>query len=301
MGNYFRLKLMTDTTKKLSLTNLREQLDEIDDKIHQLLMDRTLVTDQVAEYKKNMPTKIRPAREAEILYRLTANHKGNFPKDGLARIWREIIGSTLRTEGPFSMSAYGTDTIHGYIEIARDQFGSFTPLTKSGSTRTIVDAVRTTEATLGILPLPQSDDEEYWWRLLVSSAPGTPKIIARLPFISDGKPRADGLEALVISPVPQEKTGRDRSYLVIEADGEISFKTIERSLSQAGVSVAFYQVWHDPDRPATWHHFIETFGYVEDGGRQIGRFYDALGARVKRILHLGGYATPLGFEDINNS
>ena len=291
---------MNDKPKQVSLLELREQLDEIDDKIHQLLMDRTLVTDQVAVLKKDMPTKIRPSREAEILYRLTAQHKGNFPSDGLARIWREIIGSTLRTEGPFSIAAYGTETEHGLVEIARDQYSSYTPLIKSGSTRAIVEAVRKAEASLGVLPFPQSDDQDYWWRFLVSSNPETPKIIARLPFISNGKPRADGLEALVIAPVPQEETGRDRSYLAIEADEEIGFKAIEKALSQAGASVAFYQVWHNPDRPADWTHLIETFGYIEDGGGQMSRFYDALGKRVSRILHIGGYATPLGFEDLHH-
>ena len=284
------------TVDKDKLAALRREIDRIDESIHDLIIERTKVVEKVRNAKRGEKIKIRPAREAEILYRLMKRHRGHFPKRELARIWREIIVATLRFEGPFSVAIYVGDNGAGYADMARDQYGSFTPMSRHVSTRAVVEAVRNMQATVGILPLPRRDDEEHWWRLLVSETLDTPRVIARLPFIG-GAAGAD-LEALVICAIDQEQTGRDRSYLAVEADADIGFKAVEQALSQAGVSAVSHQVWHGPDRPAVWTYLVEVFGFVDTKGRQLDRLKDSLGRPAKRLVHLGGYATPLGDADL---
>ncbi|HEX9569819.1 MAG TPA: chorismate mutase [Rhodospirillales bacterium] len=284
------------TVDKDKLAALRREIDRIDESIHDLIIERTKVVEKVRNAKRGEKIKIRPAREAEILYRLMKRHRGHFPKRELARIWREMIVATLRFEGPFSVAIYVGDNDAGYADMARDQYGSFTPMSRHVSTRAVVEAVRNMQATVGILPLPRRDDEDHWWRLLVSETPDTPRVIARLPFIS-GAAGTD-LEALVICIIDQEQTGRDRSYLAVEADADIGFKAVEQALSQAGVSAVSHQVWHGPDRPAVWTYLVEVFGFVDTKGRQLNRLKDGLGRPAKRLVHLGGYATPLGNADL---
>ena len=284
------------TVDKDKLAALRREIDRIDESIHDLIIERTKVVEKVRNAKRGEKIKIRPAREAEILYRLMKRHRGHFPKRELARIWREMIVATLRFEGPFSIAVYIGDNGAGYSDMARDQYGSFTPMSRHVSTRAVVEAVRNMQATVGILPLPRRDDEDHWWRLLVSETPDTPRVIARLPFIS-GAAGTD-LEALVICIIDQEQTGRDRSYLAVEADADIGFKAVEQALSQAGVSAVSHQVWHGPDRPAVWTYLVEVFGFVDTKGRQLNRLKDGLGRPAKRLVHLGGYATPLGNADL---
>ncbi len=286
------------TTDKDKLEALRREIDAIDDSIQDLITQRTKVVEKVRNVKRDEKVKIRPTREAQILYRLMDRHTGPFPKKELARIWRELIIATLRFEGPFSVAVSVPEGELGYWNLARDQYGAFTPMTGHVSSRSVVEAVRNQEATVGILPLPRRDDDDPWWRLLVSKAPETPRIIARLPFISSGNGPGEGLEALAICPVGQEETGRDRSFLAIEADEDIGFASIESALTQAGFSAAFNQLWHDPDRPAAWIYLVEVFGFVDNTGRQIPRLMDGLGKRAKQVLHLGGYATPLGEADL---
>jgi chorismate mutase len=282
------------TTDEDKLSSLRHEIDAIDNSIHDLIMKRTRVVERVREAKHGDKIKIRPAREAEILYRLLVRHEGHFPKQELARIWREMIVATLRFEGPFSVAVSIGDDGTGYWDLARDQYGSFTPMTRHVSTRGVVEAVRNQTATVGVLAMPRPDDTEYWWRLLVSEAPETPRIIARLPFIpGDNSNHLKGLDALVICAVDQEKTGRDHSFLAIEADQEIGFGAIEGAMSQAGLPIVFQQLFHDPDRPAAWIYLIEIGDFVDSKGRQMQRLLDGLGGRAKRVLHLGGYATPL--------
>ncbi|NQU60246.1 MAG: chorismate mutase [Rhodospirillales bacterium] len=286
------------TIDKEKLLGLRREIDTIDDSIHDLIMERTKVVEQVRAVKKDEKIKIRPAREAEILYRLMARHKGAFPKRELSRIWREIIVATLRFEGPFSVAVAMPEGEQGIWDMARDQYGTFTPMKRHVSNRGVVEAVQKGEATVGILPLPRPDDEKRWWQFLVSEAPETPRIIARLPFVAGSNAREEGLEALVVCAVPQEKTGRDCSYLAVEAAEDIGFKAIENALTQARMSAGFNQLWHEPNRPAAWTYLVEVKDFVDAEGGQLSRFKDALGERAKRVLHLGGYASSLDEADL---
>jgi len=286
------------TDKKKALAAVRDEIDAIDKKIQELLIRRTEVVEQVRAIKEGETVKIRPSREAEMMYRLTARHRGNFPKRELVRIWREIIVATLSFEGPFSVAVMDIEDEPGYWDMARDQYGSFTKMTRMGSGRAVVEAVRSQEASVGILPWPRRDDPDPWWRYMASASPDTPKIIARLPFVPGSNIRGSGIEAAVICPIEQEATGRDRSLLCVETDTEISARKIEDALNSAGVSAAFVQSWHDPNRPPGWAYLVEAFGFVDPAGKQFPRFIDAIGTAAQRILHVGGYGTPLGERDV---
>lgn len=287
---------MNDKARKLA--DVRREIDDLDSQLHDLIMRRARIVEEVRELKRSDAVKIRPAREAEIAYRLCARHRGNFPKRELMRMWREMIVATLRFEGPFSVAVRHDEAQPGLWDLARDQYGSFTPMTRHPTNRGVVDAVRRQEATVGVLPWPAGDDEDPWWRYMVSDADDTPKVIARLPFVPGSNALGGEPDAVVISPIPQEQTGRDRSFIAVQAEEEIGSRAIERALSEAGVSAVSSQVWHDPDRPAAWTYLVEVFGFVDPAGRQYPRFLDAVGKRGRRIVHLGGYGLPLTAADL---
>ena len=287
---------MTDDKSKLQA--LRDEIDEIDRNLHELIMRRTQVVEGVRAAKDGSKAMIRPSREAEIIYRLMAEHKGGFPKRELARIWRELIVATLSFEGPFSVAVFEGENDTGYWDLARDQYGTFTSLVRHSSARAVVEAVRKQNATLGVLPFPHRHEDESWWRFLVSEAPETPKVIARLPFITDSNIRNRDLEALVICPIKQEETGRDQTFLAVEAEEEIGHAIIERALSDVGITNFFQQLWHDPNRPPGWTYLIEVVGFLGMDSIQFQQVREELGTRAVRILHLGGYATPLNDHDL---
>ena len=281
-------------TNKEKLQSLRQEIDAIDSSILELIMARTRVVQQVRLVKHEEIIKIRPAREAEILYRLLARHKGPFPKQELARIWRELIVATLRLEGPFSVAVFVGENETGYWDLARDQYGSFTPTARHNLSKNVLEAVRTRQATVGILPMPQSNDANFWWLSLLSEDPNPLRIMARLPFIpGDNSSQLRKLDALVISTIPQEKTGRDHSYLSIEAREDIGFNAIEKMMSQAGFTIVFQQQFHDPDHSETWVYLIEVDDFINNEGDQLKHLKNKLTGNIIRILHLGGYATPL--------
>ncbi len=287
--------------KQKQLSALRDQIDALDDQIHDLLMERTRIVEGVRELKKGEAVKIRPGREAEIIYRLLGRHAGNFPSRELFRIWREIIVATLGFEGPFSVAVQVPEDAPAYWDLARDQYGAFTRTRRFSTANSVVEAVRKQDATLGVLPLPRAGDavKQMWWRFMVSDAKDTPKVIARLPFAGPGNhPDARGLEALVICPqVKPEATGRDRTYIAVEAEEDIPFRRIKTALSDIGHSAVFNQLWHDPNRPAAWTYLVELFGFVDDNPDELGRLKDKIAGRVTRIVHLGVTATPLSEQE----
>ncbi len=288
--------------KKKILQELRREIDGIDTAIHDLLIRRTGVVERVRDLKKDEAVKIRPAREAEILYRLVDRHKGPFPKRELTRVWREIIVATLGFEGPFSAAYLEGGDDCGIGDLTRDQYGSFTPMTALASARRVIDVVRAQDSIVGILPLPRRDDEDPWWRHLADGERDTPRIIARLPFVGGGNQRGEAVEALVICPVDQEPTGRDRSFIAIEAEGEISRTALARALTAAAMPPLFTAPWHFNEGNGAVLYLVEMDGLKDPGGGCIERLADALNetseTSVRRVVTLGGYAVPLTAVDL---
>lgn len=279
------------------LDALRREIDAIDRSIHDLLMQRTEVVGKVRDHKRHHRIKIRPSREAQILYRVVSEHKGPFPKRELVRIWRELIVATLSMEGPFSVAVHMPEDGSGVWDLARDQYGSFTPMTAHASARRVIEAVQSQQVTVGVLPLPSRDDADPWWRYLAAENPDAPRVIARLPFTGPGG--GMGAEALAICPLAQEPTGRDCTYMAIEADEEIGLVRLGSALKGAGLPSAYTAPWHDEDDPGRWLYLAEVTDYLAPDDRRIERLVEGLDLPDARPIILGGYATPLNPRELS--
>ena len=282
----------------ISLEALRREIDAIDDAIHDLVMRRTGIVEQVRDVKRDLSIKIKPARECEIIYRLMARHRGPFPKRELFRIWRELIVATLSFEGPFSVAVHVPEDGGGYWDLARDHFGSYTPMTPHDSVRRVIESVRSQEATVGVLPLPRQDDADPWWRHLVTESAEAPRIVARLPFVPAGNGRGGDLEALVVCPVAQEPTGRDRAFLAVETAEPMGMGRLREILSEVGLPAVFIAPWHEQQARDTWLFLAEVDDFLLPDDRRIERFMAAAGEQMRQAIVLGGYAAPLGVDDL---
>lgn len=292
---------MSDLRQKqnVSLKDLRDQIDSIDDQIHDLLMARTEIVKQVRQVKEGDKVKIRPAREAEIIYRLFARHKSELGKRELFRMWRELIVATLSFEGPFSIAVYQpVDDQHGFWDLARDQYGSFSPMTPFPSVRRVIDAVTTQEATVGIIPLPDPEDQEPWWPLLMNDQEMTPRVIARLPFCGPGNLLEKNAEALVIAPVDQEETGRDYSYIAIEAREDNTRDQVEKILAEVSIKPTYLGRWEPPNHDGVKLFLVETNEFIKPKDRRLGRIANGLGRPTPAIYQIGGYAEPISAKEL---
>jgi chorismate mutase-like protein len=281
-----------------SLDDLRQEIDRIDDMLHDLLMQRTGVAERIGEVKGiDNAALLRPGREAEILRRLVSRHHGDFPKIALVRIWREIISGMLGVQGTFSVAAFMPDRGAGYLELARDHFGANLLVTPFRSPGQVTRAVAEGSATVGIMPMPDREGVEAWWISLMGDSPDLPRIIARLPFAGLNPGRGEGMEALVIGRLIPEPTGYDRSWLAMETTPDISRARLRSVLSAAGIEPTLLAATQRTEE--NWLHLVEISGLLAVDDRRIARLVERKQPVLRAVL-LGGYPVPFRTEDMTD-
>src|SRR5438045_9701726 len=164
------------------LDGLRRRIDEIDDQLQDLLIERLEIVASVAAHKrgKGAIAAHQPAREAEIIRRLVRRNKGAFPAATLIRMWRELLAATVRMQSSFTVAVYAPPQAPGYWDIARDHYGSHTPMVPYRSTSHVIGAVIEGQAAVGVLPIPAEDDSDTWWRSLLSAVDDATHVLGRL-------------------------------------------------------------------------------------------------------------------------
>ena len=285
---------MTDETS--SLNDLRRQIDEIDVAVHDLLIQRTALATEIGRAKGEGTPFIRPGREARILRALIARHRGPFPKVVVVRIWREIISALAALQGPFSVAVYTPSNAgEGLRAITRAHYGSERPISLHGTVAGVLSAVSEGQATVGVLPLPQGDETDPWWRNLTRAGADVPRIVARLPFAALSR-RFDGQEALAVALAPPEPSGKDRGFLVVESSGQMSRGALREALAGADLSaLTLHNGRANDGSPLV---LVEVDGYLATNDPRLARLAADQNRQRLQTWVIGGYAVPLGAEEL---
>lgn len=262
------------------LAAARAEIDALDDALHDLVMRRAAVVARLAasNAKAGSPSPLRPGREAMILRRLLARHHGALPPTALVRLWRELLASSSAQQGGFSVAVYARGPEHE--RLAREHFGSLTPLRSLPTAARVLSAVAAGEAQVAVLPLPEEAEppEAAWWMSLDSPRL---QVIARLPFHAAA---ADNLpEALAVAPGAPDPSGADRSLLRIEAAGDRSRAQLAGALIAAGLVPRMLQLRRDG---GVLRALVEVDGVLTAEDPRLA------GLPVDRALPLGFYAVP---------
>jgi chorismate mutase len=277
------------------LQALRQELDRLDDALHDMLMHRAEVVAQVAAAKaaRSEGLALRPGREAAIIRRLLARHRGRLPPVTITRIWRELFGGTTAMQGPYSITVCDTVPGGAYTAMAREHFGALIPLRAHRTPAQAIGEVSAGTATAAVLPVP--DEEELasaaWWTALLQKDDPRIHVIARLPFWTarpEGAPRVQGLVVSTIAPDP---TDSDRTLLGLELDPEVSRTRLTAALTTAGLSLGAAILRRDQFSPVA-HALVDVAGFVADGDPRLA----ALTSVLRQPVVLGAYATMV--EDI---
>jgi chorismate mutase / prephenate dehydratase len=190
------------------LLTLRARLDELDTKIHDLLIDRAQVVESVARSGKTAA--FRPGREAAILRRLLARHTGKLPPQTLVRMWRELLAGTTAMQTAVTVAVFDPAADGTFRALAREHFGCLTPAVVYPSAAAALQAVRAGDASVAVLPFPAGSAS--WWAAVTESGPRL-HIIARLPFWGSRRAGVPSADALVLGPAAPDASGSDRSFI----------------------------------------------------------------------------------------
>jgi chorismate mutase-like protein len=283
--------------EKGTLEGLREEIDRIDDALHDLLMRRAEVSQAIAKVKQpeagaktNLIPALRPAREAAILRRLLARHKGDLPARVLVRIWREIIAASLRAQNKFHLHVYAPDSQAGFADLAHDHFGSFTPIRTHTRPSLVVHACAEEPFSLGIVPLPEIEEPgPAWWAQLAPAGEKGPRVVAKLPFVQDGE---DALAAYAIGTVEQEPSGNDTTLLLLEIAPGISRASLQNLLKGAGLAAKLAAAGRLLEKKVPDEILLEVKGFVGKDDQRLNALAEAAGDAITRVAPIGGYANP---------
>ncbi|WP_022728079.1 chorismate mutase [Fodinicurvata sediminis] len=277
-----------------SLEELRDEIDRIDDALHDLLMRRTEISRQVRHAKGDVPAVIRPAREVQVLRRLLSRHAGSLPGAVLVRIWREIFSDSLAQQGPFSVAVVNDGADVALTGLARDHFGVLAPIQEHSSALRVVNAVAEGEASVGLVPPPEHESDDPWWRYLARQDDDVPRIIARLPLAAAATPaNPAGQSGLMIGLAPPESSGEDASYLIVETQSHMSRSALKELFEKSGLSPRNIHVQRNASTSdGDGLLMVELPGFVTDDDERLKTLLETQSDRLNGLWVAGSYPLP---------
>jgi len=145
---------------KNPLQNIRNKIDSIDNKIHDLLIERAEIVEKVVEekrkYKEANLVVYRPAREHEILVRIIQRHKGNLPEKSLINIWRNLISSYINMQAELTLNFSST-----LDKIVNNHFGGDIKKEKTTTAKEALKKLNENKVNITVLPYPNTHND--WW------------------------------------------------------------------------------------------------------------------------------------------
>ena len=283
-----------------SLEDLRRQIDEIDGHLHDKIVQRTALIDQIATAKRAQGDNdfaMRPNREAEVVRALAKRHRGQLPTATVIRIWRELINGSTALQGPMSVAVCAPSLSVGFWDMARNHFGSSVPMTLHTSASVVMRIVDDEPGAIGLLPFPQGGEENPWWPALASQAndQSGPRVIWRLPFFASATGRFERLEALAVAKLVPAASGQDATLVVVETDLDVSRARVADQLGQCGFTVQPVAV-HEQDQIGLRLQLIELDGLVNYHDPSMITFHEKMGEGLSRVSILGAYPQALAID-----
>ncbi|MEJ2762209.1 MAG: chorismate mutase, partial [Gammaproteobacteria bacterium] len=148
---------MTDDN---GLEALRARIDEMDQKLIELISERAALAAQIAEVKKNngeQESYYRPEREAGILRGVIEANPGPLSDEELARLFREIMSACLALEQPMRIAFLGPEGTYTQAAALKHFGHSVTTLPLAGVDE-VFREVEAGAADYGVVPVENSTE-----------------------------------------------------------------------------------------------------------------------------------------------
>ncbi|MEK9149379.1 MAG: prephenate dehydratase, partial [Candidatus Desantisbacteria bacterium] len=141
----------------MDLKGLRTRIDEIDDKVIDLLNERMAYAKEIGITKeKDGEPYFRPDRESEILKRL-AERCNHLSKKGLVAIYHQIFAESLNLESPLCIAYLGPQATFTH-QAAEERFGKQAKFLPQDDIGEVFMAVEKGTANFGVVPIENSSE-----------------------------------------------------------------------------------------------------------------------------------------------
>ncbi len=280
-----------------ALDEIRKKIDELDNRIHDTLMERAELVLKVGEEKrKNNIQIVQPAREARMIRRLLSRHNGSLPQMAVVRIWRELVGAVSLLQTGLKVAIALPDGQTEYWDLARDYFGSCLPFQKTPTALSAIAAVRENKTTFAVVPWPEEEDEQPWWTYLATGTQDEMKIIVGLPYGKDPANPNPDFRALVVSRAGFDSSGDDNSFLLIQCAPSVSRARLVDVAKKAGISAIGLFSKRNSSGAGPTIHLMEVEDFFEKGDQRLDTLLDGLEDNGASVVCIGGYPVPPSYE-----
>lgn len=289
-------------SKKLG--DIRKRIDTLDNKIHDLLMERAeLVSDVAAEKRKHNLQIVHPAREAMMVRRLLARHESILPEAAVVRIWRELVGAVSLLQSGLKVVVADPNGDGGYWDMARNYFGSVIPMQRVSNEIAGLSAVREGEASFAVVPWPEDSEENPWWSFLAhQDAEQKINIVCALPYGSEeGTPHsALSSRGLVISNINFIESEVDHSFILAELDPAVSRARLFNAFQEIGLEPLSIHTKSGSETGEKSLHLIEVVGYLADEAEELPALVEKFEDTQGYFCVAGGYPVPPEYKKLSN-
>lgn len=141
-----------------TIAGLRAGIDRIDRELVQLMNQRAKLAHEIGKIKDaNGMVAYDPAREEEVLARISEMNRGPLQANGLRAIYRELISASRALEGSIKVAFLGPQYTYSHLA-AIHRFGQSVDLVPVGTIAAVFEEVNRGQVTYGMVPLENSTD-----------------------------------------------------------------------------------------------------------------------------------------------
>jgi chorismate mutase len=280
-------------TIKKPVRNILEKVGEIDNKIHDLLMERTNLITSLNQDAKVLNI-LSLGREASMIKKIVERHDGKFPLTALTKIFREIFCSAVSIDGDFNIAIYSNEGNKKYIGLAKEYFGSNINYSGHGSLNQVINAVVSEEANLGVISCYNESNISPWWTAFDARSEAiAPRIVAKLPFLAS-EDETNKVQAYVVSMHEQEVPENSNTLFSVEASQNISSSTLVEIFENKGFkgvkthSVALID-------EMTKSFLIEVENAIKEDDVRLVEIVEEK-ENIDRLIIIGAYAKPIKID-----
>lgn len=289
---WFSPDMTQNITEKLS--TYRQEIDNIDDELIDLLKKRIGIVEKVGEAKKTSGETglyVRSGREGSMIARIYNAFKGtSFNPAAAATMWRNIIGASIHLESPLSIAVLQDDQSPSLFWQAREHFGSFVPVAGVGNVQRVFAEMNDGNANIGVLPHPDNRDDSNWWQLLQNVEESGFKIFAYLPAVITKELPKNITHGVAIGRVTPEPSGNDQSYFSLIMNETLSSSRLQDIFKKANLKPTFLNIsTQEPYRTL----LVKIEGFYNDKAAEIDIVRGELDETLEQIHWLGAHATPI--------
>ena len=277
-----------------SLDDLRTEIDSIDTQLHDLLMRRGELVERIARAKfddnnarNTNHISVRPAREMAIVRTLLERHKGPISRVVVSRIWREIITAVAQIQSNFSVVVAAPNKSIGYWDLARDYFGTATPISLSTSATDAIGALLVNQsAQFAVLPALDQQEAKPWWPLLLEDDGPALHIIARLPIVANDEAALETFSSVVVAHAENVPIEPDVHYIAVQSDNRYSTHDLIEAFKTTCLNAKLLSTGQTSAGQGWWH-LMEISGQMPDS--HVQHLINNSQGRLITYRHLGGY------------